>query len=209
TLRARVAELEAAQVSAAEHRCTECGDPMSVWCTGCAKCRCVDEHDAGCPQAEAGGVAPTQTPRKDKAEPPVPRTERSYWEDIATALNAAVAAGMPIGVDLDGTLTDRTAWSVVWDRAAERWTVAGYEDEPAETVATPPDFYQPGRTYSDSEYGWKFRCDTVVTHPEDGERTALGWRFFDGRWEPYAYGEDDWEVGQAVGYSDVTEGGAS
>lgn len=63
------------------------------------------------------------------AEVFVPRTERSYWVDIAAALNAAHAAGMPVGVDLDGTLTDHNAWSVVWDRVAERWAVAGYEDE--------------------------------------------------------------------------------
>ena len=60
----------------------------------------------------------------------VPRTERSYWVGIADALNAAHAAGMPVGVDLDGTLTDHRMWSVVWDRAAERWVVAGYDDEP-------------------------------------------------------------------------------
>ena len=59
----------------------------------------------------------------------VPRTERSYWVDIAAALNAAHAVGMPVGIDLDGTLTDRNSWSVVWDRAAEEWTVAGYEDD--------------------------------------------------------------------------------
>ncbi|WP_030407481.1 hypothetical protein [Streptomyces albus] len=57
------------------------------------------------------------------------RTERSYWVAIAEALNAAVAAGLPIGIDLDGTITDRNAWSVVWDRDRKRWAVAGYDDE--------------------------------------------------------------------------------
>jgi hypothetical protein len=65
----------------------------------------------------------------------VPRTERSRWVTIADALNAAHAAGMPVGIDLDGTLTDHRAWSVVWDRTTEQWTVAGYEagfaNEPA------------------------------------------------------------------------------
>ncbi|WP_442803443.1 hypothetical protein OG411_19140 [Streptomyces pseudogriseolus] len=61
------------------------------------------------------------------AEVFVPRTERRHWEAIAAALNAAHAAGMPVGIDLDGTLTDHRMWSVVWDREAERWTVAGYE----------------------------------------------------------------------------------
>ncbi|MGW0869918.1 3'-5' exonuclease [Streptomyces sp. NPDC002740] len=59
----------------------------------------------------------------------VPRTERSRWVDIANALNAAVDAGMPVGIDLDGTLTDHAAWSVIWDSAAKRWTVAGYDED--------------------------------------------------------------------------------
>jgi hypothetical protein len=64
----------------------------------------------------------------------VPRTERQRWQDIAAALNAAHAAGMPVGIDLDGTLTDHRMWSVVWDRDAERWTVAGYEDDAGEAA---------------------------------------------------------------------------
>ena len=87
------------------------------------------------PSAEASAdkltalFAPTQALREDEvAEVFVPRTERSHWVDIAAALNAAHAAGMPVGIDLDGTLTDHNAWSVVWDRAAEQWAVAGYED---------------------------------------------------------------------------------
>ena len=87
--------------------------------------------------------------RDEPAEVSVPRTERSYWVDIAAALNAAVAVGMPVGVDLDGTLTDHNAWSVVWDRAAERWTVAGYEDEPkapgaCKACGSAPDSWCPG-----------------------------------------------------------------
>ncbi|MEU4178176.1 hypothetical protein [Streptomyces sp. NPDC026589] len=67
------------------------------------------------------------------AEPFAPRTKRAYWQAIADALNAAEAAGMPVGIDLDGTLTDHRAWSVVWDRDAKRWTLAGYDDEPEGT----------------------------------------------------------------------------
>lgn len=59
----------------------------------------------------------------------VPRTERSYWQAIADALNAAHAAGMPVGIDLDGTLTDHNAWSVIWDRDAERWVLASCDAE--------------------------------------------------------------------------------
>lgn len=71
------------------------------------------------------GTAPAPAP----TEVFVPQTERSRWVDIAAAMNAAHDAGMPVGIDLDGTLTDHRMWSVVWDRDAERWTVAGYEDE--------------------------------------------------------------------------------
>lgn len=74
----------------------------------------------------------------------------------------------------------------------------------AEADAT-PDFFQIGHTYADTDPEWKFRVDTVTTHPDNGERTALGWRFFRGEWEPYAYGEDDWEIHQLVGHTDVTE----
>lgn len=71
------------------------------------------------------------------------------------------------------------------------------------------DFFQPGRTYTHVDDGtdWEFRVDTVTTHPEDGERTALGWRYFEGKWEPYAYGEDDYDIHLCVGLAEVTEGG--
>jgi hypothetical protein len=64
----------------------------------------------------------------------VPRTERARMVAIAEALNAAEAAGLALGIDLDGTITDHNAWSVVWLTTEKRWTVAGWEDgEPAET----------------------------------------------------------------------------
>ncbi|WP_030878797.1 hypothetical protein [Streptomyces sp. NRRL S-1868] len=65
----------------------------------------------------------------DAEDAVAPRTERSYWVAICAALNAAVDAGMPIGIDLDGTLTDHTAWSVVWNPERKRWAVADYDDE--------------------------------------------------------------------------------
>lgn len=65
-----------------------------------------------------------------------------------------------------------------------------------------PDFFQIGHTYSGS-HGWQFRVDTITTHPDDGERTALGWRFFNSQWEPYAYGPDDWEIIRIAGHTDI------
>lgn len=69
------------------------------------------------------------------------------------------------------------------------------------------DFYQPGHTYTHIDDGtdWQFRVDTVTTRPENGERTALGWRHFKGEWEPFAYGEDDYDVHQYGGLAVVTE----
>lgn len=63
---------------------------------------------------------------------------------------------------------------------------------------TAADFFQPGHTYSEpgDTTDWRFRCDSITTHPGNGERTALGWRHFRGEWEPYAYDEDDFEIHQ-------------
>jgi len=60
------------------------------------------------------------------------------------------------------------------------------------------DFFQPGRTYTEpgDTTDWRFRCDAITTHPEDGGRTALGWRHFRGEWSECAYGEDDFEIHQ-------------
>lgn len=72
-----------------------------------------------------------------------------------------------------------------------------------------PGFFEPGHTYAeaDGSTDWKFRCDAITTHPETGERTALGWRHFRSEWSEYSYGEDDFDVHLAAGTADVTEGG--
>lgn len=103
----------------------ECGhgeDLHDGICFGTA-CECVRF-------VESAGALPMPVLPEPQApaEAFVPQTERSRWVAIADALNAAHAAGMPVGIDMDGTLTDHNAWSVVWDRSAERWTVAGHED---------------------------------------------------------------------------------
>lgn len=84
--------------------------------------------DAICEQYGVFGAGSRLLKMSSDPEAFAPRTERSRWVDIAATLNAAHAAGMPVGIDLDGTLTDHRGWSVVWDRNTERWTVAGYED---------------------------------------------------------------------------------
>ncbi|MER6534373.1 hypothetical protein ABT215_11280 [Streptomyces sp900105755] len=65
-------------------------------------------------------------------------------------------------------------------------------------------FFQPGHTYSepDGTTDWRFRCDAITTHPETGERTALGWRHFRGEWTEYAYGNYDWDIHLLAGITD-------
>jgi hypothetical protein len=72
-----------------------------------------------------------------------------------------------------------------------------------------PTFFQPGHTYTEpgDTTDWRFRCDSITSHPDDGERTALGWRHFRGEWEPYAYGEDDFEIHQIADTFAATEAG--
>lgn len=73
------------------------------------------------------------------------------------------------------------------------------------------DFFEPGHTYTEpgDVTDWRFRCDSITTHPGTEERTALGWRHFQGEWEPYAYGADDFEIHQiadAIGADTTTTG---
>ncbi|MFB7285488.1 hypothetical protein [Actinacidiphila glaucinigra] len=81
------------------------------------------------------------------------------------------------------------------------YTVAG------STAASATGFFEPGRTYGDVTK-WAFRCDRITTHPADGEKTALGWRHFNGCWVPYAYHQDDWETMQVFGWDAPEAGGA-
>lgn len=82
------------------------------------------------------------------------------------------------------------------------------EKAPAGAATATPDFFEAGRTYTNSEspqYGWRFRCDAVTAHPEDGERTAIGWRFFNGQWTERSYGEDDWKDHRFVDATEAAE----
>lgn len=98
---------------------------------------------------------------------------------------------------------DVVAWLVKKAREdTPVWLLASKVDRgavrPDNLGMLPADFYQPGYVYSYPRYAdgydWKFRVDTVTTSPENGERVALGWRFWKGEWEPYAYAEDDWDI---------------
>lgn len=99
----------------------------------------------------------------------------------------------PASSPLVGRLNGLDWESGDWADATEVWE----KSSPTRADAT-PDFYQPGHVYSYPRYAdgydWKFRVDTITTHPETGERIALGWRYWQGQWGEYAYGEDDWDI---------------
>ncbi|MEV5449981.1 hypothetical protein [Streptomyces sp. NPDC052535] len=62
------------------------------------------------------------------------------------------------------------------------------------------DFFQPGHTYRHS--AWSFRCDALTTHPDTGERVALGWfRFSDQPCRPFTADGGHWRDG----WRDITE----
>jgi hypothetical protein len=90
----------------------------------------------------------------------------------------------------------------------------GARDFPAMEKSSPdgadatPGFFQLNKTYSAENGAWRFRVDSITTRPEDGERVALGWRYWNGQWQTDAYGEADWEIHQIVGWDHV-EGGAA
>lgn len=132
--------------------------------------------------------------------PLVPDTTEAYPGQLAmlTGLVATLRA-----VATHGDLADVRKLLDEHQRDEQDAYTETEKSSPTRADAT-PDFFQPGHTYADDEYGWKFRVDTITTHPEDGERTALGWRYFNGRWAEMAYGEDDWETHQLVGHTDVT-----
>ncbi|GKQ39517.1 hypothetical protein [Streptomyces sp. A012304] len=79
-------------------------------------------------------------------------------------------------------------------------------------LATPPDFFRPGRTYTTDEPFRapedrpNFQCVAVAIHPTMGSRRALGFEQpGSGRtWKSASLRDDEW----ADGWVDVTEGGA-
>lgn len=103
----------------------------------------------------------------------------------------------PLSDDMPGALLLVSQYLSAAMAVIER---AGLVEEKATAPAATatPDFFEVGRTYTEpgDTTDWRFRCDSITTHPEDGERTALGWRHFHGVWEPCAYGEDDFEIHQ-------------
>lgn len=124
------------------------------------------------------------------------------WAPRVEVLNEAAEVAVRFARACGDSEAGQYAASVAARIGAELRLMAAAGQAPAPQPETAPDFYQPGHTYA-AQQGWKFRVDTITTHPEDGERTALGWRFWNDTWEPYAYGEGDWEIQQLNGHTDV------
>ncbi|MET8978505.1 hypothetical protein ABZX85_23095 [Streptomyces sp. NPDC004539] len=82
-----------------------------------------------------------------------------------------------------------------------------YETEARKTSgqqdATP--FFQPGHVYALAD-DWQFRCDTVSTDPNTGERAAIGWlRVRSSPWTTYAYTASEWDGDWADVTGEVAE----
>lgn len=80
---------------------------------------------------------------------------------------------------------------------AARWKAladdAALEEQQAPEEQEEPDFFEPGYTYLHPITS--FRCETLVTHPETGERAALGWMWVDRSWRPVSFNQaafGDW-----------------
>ncbi|WP_031039781.1 hypothetical protein [Streptomyces sp. NRRL F-5650] len=117
----------------------------------------------------------------------------------AEALESAQLLQSPeTAAELARLRADQAANDREYEAATSRIAELEQQTKPQELRdVTKPDFYQPGHTYGTSGLSdWKFRVDHITTRPDDGERTALGWRHFQGVWEPYAYGEDDYDIHQ-------------
>lgn len=72
------------------------------------------------------------------------------WQDCRARVQAHASAGGP-----------------------EKDTSDGDQPPAGESTPAPPHFFQPGHTYTDGS--WIYRCDAVSTHPDTGDRTAIGW----------------------------------
>jgi hypothetical protein len=127
-------------------------------------------------------------------------------DDLYAAVRAEVLAEAAEFVDNPDDCDCGGCDTCVPRRLAEGLRDLAEEKASAAAPTATPDFFQPGHTYTEpgDTTDWRFRCDSITAHPEDGERTALGWRHFRGEWEPYAYGEDDFEIHQLADHINAT-----
>lgn len=132
----------------------------------------------------------------EKASAPAPTATPTVFDPLPSHLHAIGQAGSEYEQAL------YTAYQQAITEVARLQAETG-ADQPTAGEAT-PDFFQPGHTYADpsADNDWKFRVDTITTHPEDGERTALGWRHFRGEWTEQAYDEGDFEIHLLAGMTD-------
>lgn len=77
------------------------------------------------------------------------------------------------------------------DAAGNVRYMARKDTREGESTTAAPDFFQPGHGYTHRN-GTDFRCVAVTTHPNTGERRALGWIVRNGWHEAGALDPDDW-----------------
>lgn len=136
--------------------------------------------------------------RQGTGEPLTPR-ELAWLRGTADRHELHVIAARdghwPLTEDLAGALLLVSQYLAAAVAVIDRAEQIGEKASATAPTAT-PQFFQPGRTYTEpgDTTDWRFRCDAITTHPADGDRTALGWRHFRGEWSECAYDEDDFEI---------------
>ena len=189
-LRRQAAAVDTAGAPLGRAACPVCGLPIPLTNAGVVS---FHDADAAGQQCDGSQCAPAEAAQVAEQAPMRLRwglDDVEYADDGSIVVLLSGPAGEPYVLELDR------------ERAAALREALADDVAPGRTA-----FYEVGSTYTGS-YGWRFRVDTITRHPEDGERTALGWRFFNGVWDAIGYGEYDWLDHQAT-ERDATESGGS
>ncbi|MFF5451828.1 hypothetical protein ACFY40_11385 [Streptomyces sp. NPDC012950] len=115
---------------------------------------------------------------------------RAYCDDIAKAV--ANGQAWDWSRNEDGVYVQ--FWTHADDDRALHFTGGEVTELRVQPSETAPDFFRPGQSYKHGP--WVFRCDTITTHPETGERRALGWfRTSENKWVTADSDQVAWDTG--------------
>jgi hypothetical protein len=88
---------------------------------------------------------------------------------------APTAAELLPKADVVAWLVKKSREEKSWDAAVLASKVARGAVRPNNLRTLPADFFEPGHAYTHRD-GTDFKCVAVTTHPQTGERLAMGWR---------------------------------
>lgn len=124
------------------------------------------------------------------------------------------AYGATIATHIDGTADKIPALQDRFGAFTTPESVQAFLRDLAEALRNlqpgqPADFFQPKRTYRIAgERGprWTFICATVTTHPNTGQRVAVGWsRFGSHQSATWVLGQIEEDVWADGGWTDITD----